>query len=258
MNLADRIANVNGGPYIFSTGQAGYIFKSMAGTIIGIDLYLSDCVERYDGFKRLCPKQLYADEIILDAVIATHWHLDHFDVDSMPILLSNGKTWLYAANDCKEHVKDLNLDEKRIKYLSVGDSVSCDDIKIQAVFCDHGEGAPLAIGIVISIDGFRIYFAGDTCLRLDRAKEVAEYGPFDIMIAPINGAFGNLNERECVELAEFHRPKLVIPCHYWMFAEQHGDPGLFVSELKRKLPDQNYLLMRAGEDIDICKMVKRI
>ena len=40
-----------GKTHIFFLGQAGFVFKSSTGTVLGVDLYLSDCVERFDGFK---------------------------------------------------------------------------------------------------------------------------------------------------------------------------------------------------------------
>ena len=232
---------------LYCIAQAGFVVRSRAGTTLGVDLYLTDCVERFDGFKRLSPKVLRPDAVVLDGVAATHWHLDHFDIDAMPLLLANGRTRLLCAPDCRGHVEALHLDESRVTYLRYGDSAACGDIRLKAVFCDHGAGAPEAVGLVIEADGFKIYMAGDTALRLDKAPEIAAEGPFDVMIAPINGAFGNLNERENAELCAFHRPKLSIPCHFWTFAEQHGDPGVYMDEMKKRLPAQKVLLMAPGE-----------
>ena len=228
--------------------QAGFVLKSKAGTTMGVDLYLSDCVERTDGFKRLSPKVM-SPSIPLDYVLATHWHPDHFDNDAMPVMMSNPKTKLICAEDCRDLVKSLHIDESRVQYVKAGDTVRCGDITVHAVFCDHGRGAPLAVGFVFEADGHRIYLAGDTALRLDKAREIARLGPFDVMMAPINGAFGNLNERENVELCAYHRPKLAIPCHFWTFAEHHGDPGLWAEIMKERLPEQKYLIMAPGEQL---------
>ena len=59
---------------LFSAGQAGYIIKSSSGQLLGIDLYLSDCVERLEGnigFKRLLPRLLAPYDIAFDCLIAT-------------------------------------------------------------------------------------------------------------------------------------------------------------------------------------------
>ncbi len=228
--------------------QAGFVLKSKNGTTMGVDLYLTDCVERYDGFKRLSPKVM-DPSTPLDYVVASHWHFDHFDIDAMPFLMSNRKTKLICTDDCHDLVKDLKLDESRVTFIKVGETISCNDITVHAVFCDHGIGAPKAVGFVFEIDGYKVYLAGDTSLRLDKAREVAVYGPFDVMIAPINGAFGNLNEAENVELCDYHRPKISIPCHYWTFAEQHGDPGLWMELMKEKLPNQKYKILAPGEQL---------
>lgn len=240
-----------GKTHLFFIGQAGFVIKSSMGTTIAIDLYLSDCVERYDGFKRLMPKILYPNEVMFDYVVATHWHYDHFDVDAMPILLSNSETQLIATMDCRTEVERLGIHNDKVRYITVGETIAVNDIVIQAVFCDHGINTPHAIGLVVEVDGKKIYISGDTALRLDKATEISRLGPFDLMIAPINGAFGNLNEQEAVELCKYHKPGLMIPCHYWNFAEQHGDPGLFIQIMKEQSPDQEYRLIALGEAITL-------
>lgn len=236
---------------IFFLGQAGFVIKSPCGTLLGIDLYLSDCVERYDGFKRLCPHLLEPSEIEFDYLVSTHAHYDHFDVDAMPLLLANGRTHLYASPRCKIEAERLHLREGQISYVNVGDSVRIDDIGLHFVFCDHGQSAPDAFGVVIDVAGKKLFVAGDTCLRLDKVDEILKHGPFDVMMAPINGAFGNLDEKACIELCKRIKPRLVVPCHYWMFAEQHGDPGLFKATIEKELPKQSFLLMRPGEELKL-------
>ena len=245
-----------GKTYIFSVGQAGYIIKSKSGQLLGIDLYLSECVERIEGhvgFKRLLPKILSPFELEFDCIIATHPHLDHFDIDSVPAMMSNDKTTLFASADCKNLIENLEMtDEKtsgRTIYVKPGDKYTVGDFKIGFVNCDHGEGAPDAVGVIAEVDGKRIYEAGDTCLRLDRTDEYKAFGDIDVMIAPINGAYGNLNAYECAELAMALEPKLTIPCHYSMFASHGGDPGRFCEVMKeKKLP---FILMAQGEGLTL-------
>lgn len=236
------------GTDIFSTGQAGFIVKSKNNQILAVDLYLSNCVERVEenkGFKRLLPQILTPNELVFDAVICTHPHLDHFDIDSVPEMMSSGKTKLFCSVNCDELIKQCHLDyfQSNITYVKPQESYEIGDFQLNFVNCDHGTGAPDAVGVVIKVDGKTIYEAGDTCLRLDRAAEIPQ--PLDVMIAPINGAYGNLNENECFQLAEALKPKITIPCHYGMFAAHHGDVGIFYDIMTKKgLP---FLLMRQGE-----------
>ncbi len=247
-SFVNKVLNTKG-PSIFAVGQAGYIIKSSSGQLLAIDLYLSNCVERVEGnkgFKRLLPQILNASEIKFDVIICTHPHLDHFDIDSVPEMMSSGRSKLFCSVDCKKLIKQLQMEyfDDLINYVKPGDIYNVGDFNLTFVECDHGKGAPDAVGVVVTVDGKIIYEAGDTCLRLDRINEIPQ--PLDVLIAPINGAFGNLNENDCAILSEKLRPIKTIPCHYGMFASHHGDVGKFYDVMCEKgLP---FLLMQQGEE----------
>ena len=237
-----------GKTHLFSLGQAGFIVKSASGQLLAIDPYLSNCVERLEGhkgYKRLLPQILTASEINLDMLICTHPHLDHFDIDAVPELISNGKTKLFCSVDCEKLIHQMQMEyySSQITYVKPLESYDVGDFHVDFMNCDHGKGAPDAVGVVITVDGKRIYEAGDTCLRLDRINEIPQ--PIDALIAPINGAYGNLNESECIQLSEALKPTFTVPCHYGMFASHHGDVGKFYELMtEKKLP---MLLMQQGE-----------
>ncbi len=254
-NFAKKVIEAQlGRTHLFSVGQAGYIIKSAKGQLLGIDLYLSECVERIEGhmgFKRLLPKILGPSELKFDVLITTHPHFDHFDMDVVPQMMSNQYTKLFASVNCEQEVKRLGVTNSRITYVKPGGSYCSGDFKLDFVNCDHGAGAPDAVGVVVTVDGKKIYEAGDTCLRLDRVDELQAYGFFDVMIAPINGAFGNLNEQECAELSNALKPRLTIPCHYGMFASHGGNPGRFYDIMKEQYPENNILMMAMGEQLTL-------
>lgn len=233
------------GPCIFFVGQAGFIFKTSQGTTLGLDLYLSDCVEFLEGnvgYKRLIPHIVDSSEIKLDYLVATHPHYDHFDVDAMPSLMSDGHTKLFASVNCQKEVIRLKMCESNISYVKPGISFNAPGLNVEFVPCDHGSGAPDAFGCIVSFDNYRIYIAGDTSLHTEL---VPSLGRIDICIAPINGAYGNLNETECMQLCKALAPGVTVPCHFGMFASHGGNPGLF-----KKLMDENKLpfyFMTPGE-----------
>ena len=169
--FAIRILSASQGKtHLFSAGQAGFILKSKSGQTLAWDLYLSECGERLegnDGFKRLLPKLLYPEEVCFDVVVASHFHFDHFDPDAMPALVSNGHTKLLAATDCADLVRQLRMESCDVSFVKPGDLVRAGDFSIRFVNCDHGTLAPEAVGAVITVDGKRIFFAGDTCLSHD-------------------------------------------------------------------------------------------
>ena len=203
---------------------------------MGIDLYLSECVEPlegHDGYHRLMPRIVEPKDLQLDMLIATHFHRDHFDVDAMVDLMANGKTMLLCAYDCQKDVKNLGLDETRVIYVKPGDHHECGDYKLDFINCDHGIGAPLAVGVIITVDGKCVLEVGDTRLRLDYKEEYLKVGLIDVLIAPINGAYGNLNELECAELAQALGAKVTIPCHFGMFASHGGNAGVFMAQMRK-------------------------
>lgn len=253
LDLASKVLKApKGKTHIFATGQAGFIIKSAGGQLLAIDLYLSMGEKEFkgdNGFKRLLPVLLQPNALLFDVVICTHPHFDHFDTASVPIILKNKTTKLLCSTDCKKLIRKLRMGNKKeqIQYVMPGNRIVSGDFEISFVNCDHGTGAPDAVGVVVNVDGKTVYEAGDTCLRLDRIGEIPQ--PLDVLIAPINGAYGNMNETECALLAEALHPKVTVPCHYGMFASHHGDVGLFYEIMKKKrLP---LLIMQQGEQFTL-------
>lgn len=241
-----------GKTHLFFLGQAGFIVKTAAGKYIGYDMYLSDCVfrmERKEGLERLLPQILDTQSIPFDYIVASHSHRDHFDEDALPEIMRQSNARLFASLTCKNDVERLQKDKSRCTFVSVGDEYTCDNVSFHFVPCDHGSGAPDAVGLVLGVDGKKIFFTGDTCLRLDLVDYFRSFGQFDVMIAPINGAWGNLNESQCAKLAHALNPKLTIPCHYGMFALHGGNPDLFAKIMNAQNPDIPYLLMKQGDTI---------
>lgn len=250
---ASEIENINvkkSEVVVFFMGQAGFIFKDSDNRLIAVDLYLSDCCERFFGFKRLMPKLIAPDELEFDIIIATHAHYDHFDIDAMPQLMSNSKAILYTSAEGVNECRKLNISLNHVIEIPLGSTHKYENIEITAVYADHGELAPDAVGVILEIGDKCIYIAGDTAYRPEKVKEIANY-EIDLMIVPINGAYGNLNEKEAVLLTEIMNPELVVPCHYGNFAEHGGNPDLFAKNMESMLSKQKYKVMKIGESIII-------
>ena len=240
----------DGKPRLFFLGQAGFAVKSGEGKLLVIDPYLTHCVrplEGNDGFKRLIPAPIAPEELEADVIVATHPHYDHFDVDAMPALMAKG-AFLYTSVDSRKLVEMTGVDASRVQYVVPGDRAERDGFRLHFINCDHGAGAPDAVGLLLEVDGKRLLFVGDTCLRLDRTAEYLSDGPVDLMAACINGKFGNMDYADCAALAEAVKPQLTVPCHFGMFALHGGRPDLFYEEMTKNHPDRPFLFMAAGEE----------
>jgi len=85
-------------------GQSGYLIKTENSVII-IDPYLSDSVNRVAGRPRLLSIPIKPSEISCDAVICTHDHLDHLDPDTVTEI--DPKQLFITTNEGKEKLKSL-------------------------------------------------------------------------------------------------------------------------------------------------------
>ena len=230
---------------LYWLGQAGFLLKAATGKTVMVDPYFSNCCERFFGFKRLMAPTLTPTELLPDVLLITHAHYDHLDIDSVPVLMATGQTQLWCARDVQEEAEKLGLPAERITYMGRGDTQANDWLTVTAVTCDHGELAPDAVGLLIQLDGKRIYLAGDTAFRPDIfTQKILQ--DIDVFIAPINGAFGNLNEQQAADAAKLVAPKTTIPCHVWNFAEHGGNPMLFMNAMKER--NLNYTLLQAAGD----------
>lgn len=254
ISIAEKIRKLTGKTELYWLGQAGFVIKSATGKLLGMDLYLSECVEPVEGhvgYHRLMPQILNPEDIQFDVLIATHFHRDHFDIDAIPALMDNGKTQLYCAYDCQDDVEQLSIDKQRVQFVKPGESYDCSEYHIDFIHSDHGAGAPLEAAPIVTVDGKHILEAGDTSLHLDWKEEYLKAGALNVLIAPINGAYGNLNEQENVTLTKALQPKLTVPCHFGMFASHGGHPGLWKELIEEQLPSQQYKLFTMGEGIEI-------
>ncbi|MGL4648422.1 MAG: MBL fold metallo-hydrolase, partial [Caldilineaceae bacterium] len=237
---------------IFYLAQSGFVYKSPAGVTVCIDAYLSDCVHRLlaaerFGFKRMIPSPLAPDELDVDMVVCTHAHADHFDYDAIPVFAANPRIRFVAAPDCEVEFEKLGIPSARVTIVREGDTVEQGDVRMTAVFADHGDLAPEALGIVLTIGDIVIWQVADSAYRPDRWGHL--FGHVDVIIPPINGAYGNLDALEAARLASDAQAKLAIPCHFWMFAEHGGNPAQFLEACQELAPRTRATLMAPGESL---------
>jgi len=92
----------------------------------------------------------------------------------------------------------------------------------------------------------KVWQVGDTAYRPDIWQDIFASG-IDVIVPPINGAYGNLDGVAAAKLAHDAHAEVAIPCHFWTFAEHGGNPAQFLDACKELAPEVKPLLMAQGE-----------
>ena len=145
-----------------------------------------------------------------DVIIVTHEHGDHFDRKAIAALTEEGKTSLITNARCAEMLGYGTV-------MSNGDSGKIlDEITIDAVPAynyseGHTQFHPKGRdnGFVLTVDGLRIYIAGDT----EDIPEMAEIKDVDVAFLPVNQPY-TMTVEQCVKAAQVLSPKVLIPYHF--------------------------------------------
>ena len=222
-------------------GQSGYILKTAHAEII-IDPYLSDVVNRVANRPRLVRTPVDAAKIQADAIICTHDHLDHLDVDAIDEM--NRKLFFATTMEGSEKLNRMGF--SRVKALRVGERIQVNDVEIQAVYATH---TVEAFGVLIRAEGKTLYFSGDT-LYDERLTDMALYDP-DVTFICINGKLGNMNVDEAVLIAQRIGAKVNVPNHYGMFASNTEDPEKFTKQM------DNGFIMEFNVEYDIQNLLEK-
>lgn len=240
-------------------GPGGFCLQDAGTTILYVDPYLSDAVERLHGFKRLSLAPLTAHDVQTDLVVLTHEHTDHLDPDAIPIIAQNNPSCRFAGSaGCEEGLRKADVARDRMVVLEPFKHRPLGDVTIHAVPADHGDFSPSALSLVLDFGAVRIMLTGDTSWRSGLFQPLFDLKP-DVVLPCINGVFGNMGHIDAARLVQQAGPRYAIPCHFWTFAEQGGgDPGGFIYACKCLCPEVEALLLKPGEGFTVAKaMVQR-
>lgn len=204
-------------------GQGGYLLND-GKTEICIDPYLSDVVNRVANRPRMAEAPFLPEELKSDVVICTHNHLDHVDIDAIPLMKKDNMLFL-APTDAKNQLSECGV--TKFKEFDEGTTVKIGDFELIAVFADHSVPA---IGVIVRHNGITLYFSGDTEYH-EKLEELKKYN-IDMMFICINGKLGNMNVDEAIALTKIINPKVGVPTHYGMFESNTENPENYTSKLE--------------------------
>jgi L-ascorbate metabolism protein UlaG (beta-lactamase superfamily) len=175
----------------------------------------------YDPGERiaLSPAELPA----LDAILISHEHYDHCDLDALPELRD-------VPVIGPGTVTDLALDKgwKDVRELEAWDATRVGDVTVTAAPGRHGVHE---VTFVIQGGGRTVFFGGDSLLVPEMSELPTRFGAFDLALLPTNGLCVRpaggvqvvMNADEAAELTAILRPRVAMPHHYAFTSGRLGD-----------------------------------
>lgn len=172
----------------------------------------------HDSFRLEGPVVVYFDPWKLarkqppaDLVLVSHEHSDHCSPEDIAKVRSRSTVIVANAGSADK------LPGARL--VRPGDRLAIAGLEIEAVPAYNltkfrAEGVPFHpqeaehVGYVVTVEGVRLYFAGDT-------DPIPEMGDIrcDVALLPVSGIYV-MTAEEAVEAARILRPEIVVPMHY--------------------------------------------
>ena len=165
-----------------------------------------------------------------DFILITHDHYDHFSPEDIEKVAAGG-TILVVPGKMVQKAKEVSGLVGRIETVTPGETYSIDGLELETVPAYnvlkpfHPKGAGW-VGYILSIDGKRIYVAGDT----DLTKEIKNVR-CDIALVPIGGTY-TMDAKKAAELVNILQPEVAIPVHYGSIVGRISDAAVFAGSVK--------------------------
>ncbi|MFH0777544.1 MAG: MBL fold metallo-hydrolase [Candidatus Eisenbacteria bacterium] len=165
------------------------------------------------------PFQLKKEAPPADVIFISHEHSDHCSPKDVARILKEG-TVIVTTADCAKKLSG------QVKTVKPGDKMTVAGLEIEVVpsynvdkqFHQKAKGW---VGFIVTLDGVRIYHAGDT----DFIPEMKSLKA-DVAFLPVGGTY-TMNAAEAVKAADAIKPQIAIPMHYGSIVGTDKDAETF-------------------------------
>ena len=179
------------------------------------------------------PFKMTEDPHDADLIFITHDHFDHFSVEDIG-KVSKESTVLVIPEKMKEKAAEAAPLVSRIETVAPGNSYEKEGLSFETVPSYnklkpfHPKGAGW-VGYIFTIEGQRIYVAGDTDPNKDN-KTVR----CDIALVPIGGTY-TMDALKAADFINEIRPAVAIPTHYGSIVGRPEDASVFAGSVDKAI-----------------------
>ena len=181
------------------------------------------------GPERMHPPPVPLDALpALDAIVISHDHYDHLDIDTIIALARSQWAPFVVPLGVGVHLRDWGIPDERIIELDWNEHARVEELTLICTPARHFSGrflnrnCTLWASWAIIGPAHRAYFAGDTGYTKSFAEIGAEHGPFDVTLMPV-GAYNkswpdiHMNPEEAVQAHVDINGRLLVPIHWCTF-----------------------------------------
>ncbi len=255
-------------------GQAGFLLRCAERSLL-IDPYLTPT-----GSRRFPPPFPSEEATLVDAVLVTHEHRDHLDLDVVRAFAESrsGAIWV-VPTPVAGRLADLGIPVAQIVSAQPGHRIELGQLVVDPVAAHHGvamadaynTGEALSgglvrfLGYVMELAGTRIYHSGDCLAYPGLAEELARLS-VDVVLLPINGRdaeresrgiVGNMTSDEAVILAGGSGAEVLVPMHWDLMPDNLGHPSRVVEAVEREYPGLTVLVPSRDRPVGLHRVGRR-
>lgn len=170
-----------------------------------------------------------------DLILITHPHYDHCSILDIQKIIKKG-TIIIAPPDCTSKLS--KLEEVQLKLIEPGKKFTSENLIVEAIpaYNIDKEFHPKQnqwVGYIITLNGKRIYFAGDT----DLIPEMNNLN-VDIAMLPIGGKY-TMDYEEAAKAVSKIKTKVVVPMHFGKIVGHKED----ADEFKKLVKDAEVIIL---------------